>query len=83
MEYQVYLDQKKEIYESLYQFIKEDQEDQEDQEESEKNFQGLILNIKKQNIQESKDELEIFLRLWLSIFNHHHRYSNFSIKMLN
>ena len=77
MEYQEYINQKKEIYEYLYLFIKEENEEEEEEEE---NYQRLLENIKKQSIQESKEELVLFLRLLLNIFNHHHRYPSFSTK---
>ena len=77
MEYQEYINQKKEIYGSLYLFIKEENEEQEEEE----NYQSLLVNIEKQIIQKSKEDLGIFLRLLLNIFNHHHRYPNFSTKM--
>ena len=76
MEYQEYINQMKEIYQCLYLFIKE-----ENDEIDYVNYQHLISNIKKQNIQENKEELVIFLRLLLNIFNHHHRYQNFTKKM--
>ena len=76
MDYREYINQKKEIYESLYLFIMEENDEQE-----EENYQSLLVNIEKQNIKNCKEELGLFLRLLLNIFNHHRRYPNFSAKM--
>ena len=74
MEYQEYINQKKEIYKFLYQFITEENDEEE-------NYQLFIENFYKQKIEESKEELGILLRVFLNIFNHHHRSPNFSTKM--
>lgn len=70
MTYQTYLNQKRELYYNLFQFI--DNENNDDEE-----YDCFIQIINKQKILEDKKDLEIFIEMIVQIANNHHFDLNF------
>ena len=73
-----YLNEKKELYEILLQYI--DENEKEDEEEF--NYMNLLDIIKKQKIIECNEDLKLFLRILTCISNNHHRFPRFYPKIL-
>lgn len=74
MEVQKYFDQKEELYINLIAFI-------ENREFDDKDFEILIENIDSLDIKNSKEEMEHFFRLIISISNNHYRFIGFQDKI--
>ena len=75
MEIEQYINQKKQYYDSFRRFI----ENNNDTDGA--NYLNLVQVVEEQKILENREELKLFLKLILIIFNNHHRYSGFFNKI--
>ena len=75
-EIQQYINSQKKLYDSLIDFIDNNQEN-----DSNHNFENLCLLFKELKIDETKDELDNFLDLLSKICENHHRIANFFPKI--
>ena len=74
MEYQEYLNEKNEMYDTIIEYI-------EKEEEEEINYYQLTNILETQKICESKDEIVLFLHIIIKICNNHHKGLNFYEKI--
>lgn len=74
MIYQEFINKNKEVQLNLLEYL--DQNDSNDT-----NFENLIKSIKDLKIEESKQEMDLFIKLILTIANNHHRTANFFNKI--
>ena len=70
MEYQEYINQKKEFYSNIIQFIESENEN------TEFYFETIVNTINTQKIQENPDELKLLINILIDIYNKHSRSHN-------
>ena len=74
MNFEEYLEKKKEIYNNLLEFL-------DNEEYTESNFKDLIDLFNNQAVHENKEDLDTLFRILISISNNHHRSTSFFTKI--